>query len=79
MSRMSELAADIEKAAMIIANDNYDLRTQLVQLRLENQRLAERIVGLQQRKSVLMKACQQWAAKYYQLAEDHGIALKEDA
>lgn len=78
MGRMSELAADVENAAMVIANDNYDLRAQLAELRKTNALLTERIVMLERRKLALYKECQTIAAKYYQLAEECGVELGDD-
>lgn len=71
MGKMSELAADVEKAAMVIANDNYDLRTQL-------QQMQERIDYLQKRNFSLFKDLQRANQRFYELAAECGITIGDD-
>ncbi len=78
MGKMSELAYDVEQAAHVIANDNYDLRQQLAALHEANQRLREKLEWYQKRNSAMFKANNLWAQRYYKLAEDHGIELKDE-
>lgn len=78
MGKMSELAYDIERAAHVIANDNFDLRTQLDQLRQEKADLISKVDYFRRRNLELHKAYGAMSSRYYRLAEECGHTIEDD-